>query len=229
MTETAVHTKHKPYGPYEKYFKRPLDVACALAALIVLSPLLLILTVTGAIAMKGNPFFVQERPGRIDQKTGKEQIFPLIKFRTMSNARGIDGSLLPDKDRLNRYGKILRSTSCDELPELINILLGQLAVVGPRPLLVKYLPYYSDEQRHRHDVRPGLTGYSQIHGRNAVDWDERLQMDVEYTRHITFRGDVKIVVVTALKVLKREGISQDGQATMAGFTEYCEAKSVRTP
>ena len=211
---------------YAKFVKRPLDFLLSLTALIVLSPLLLVLTIVGAIAMKGNPFFVQKRPGRISKKTGQEKIFSLIKFRTMSNAKDADGNLLPDKDRLNRYGRFLRSTSLDELPELVNIVKGNMSIVGPRPLLVKYLPYYSEEQRHRHDVRPGLTGYAQVHGRNSVDWNEKLHMDVEYSLNITFRSDAKIVLDTVMKVLKREGISQDGQATMEDFAEYCKAKSI---
>ena len=215
---------HKPYGPYERFVKRPLDFTLALIALIVLSPLLLILTVVGAIAMKGNPFFVQQRPGRIDKKTGEEKIFPLLKFRTMSNAKDENGDPLPDAKRLNKYGRLLRMTSCDELPSLVNILCGHLAIVGPRPLLVKYLPYYTNEQHHRHDIRPGLTGYAQVHGRNALSWDEKFQLDLEYKSHITFIGDTNIIISTFQKVLKREGISQEGQATMEDFTEYCKAQ-----
>ena len=212
---------------YAKYVKRPLDFVLSLTALIILSPLLLILTIVGAIAMKGNPFFVQKRPGRISKKTGQEKIFSLIKFRTMSNAKDKDGNLLPDKDRLNRYGRFLRSTSLDELPELVNIVKGDMAIVGPRPLLVKYLPYYSEEQRHRHDVRPGLTGYAQVNGRNSVDWNEKLHMDVEYARSITFRLDAKIILKTVMKVLRREGISQEGQATMEDFADYCKAQTAK--
>ena len=209
---------------YVKYIKRPLDFVLSLTALLVLFPLLLILTIVGAIAMKGNPFFVQKRPGRISKKTGQEKIFSLIKFRTMSNAKDKDGKLLPDKDRLNGYGKFLRSTSLDELPELVNIVKGDMAIVGPRPLLIKYIPYYSEYHRQRHSVRPGLTGYAQIHGRNSVDWYQKLNMDVEYTKRISFIGDTKIIFETAMKVLKREGISQEGQATMEDFTEYCKAQ-----
>ena len=208
---------HKPYGPYERWVKRPLDFTLALMALIVLSPLLLILTVTGAIAMKGNPFFVQKRPGRISKKTGQERIFNLIKFRTMSNAKDKDGNLLPDEKRLNKYGKILRSTSLDELPELVNIIKGDMAIVGPRPLLVRYLSRYSEEQRHRHDVKPGLTGYSQVHGRNGLGWDEKFQMDVDYTKKITFAGDLRIVFLTVIKVIKHEGISSGTSETMEEF------------
>ena len=202
---------------YAKYVKRPLDFLLSLTALTVLSPLLLVLTVVGAIAMKGNPFFVQKRPGRISKKTGQEKIFSLIKFRTMSNAKDADGNLLPDKDRLNRYGRFLRSTSLDELPELVNIVKGDMAIVGPRPLLVQYIPRYSEEQRHRHDVRPGLTGYAQVHGRNGISWEEKFRLDVEYTKNVTFAGDVKIIFTTVAKVLKREGISSETSDTMEEF------------
>ena len=202
---------------YAKYVKRPLDFVLSLTALIILSPLLLILTIVGAIAMKGNPFFVQKRPGRISKKTGQEKIFSLIKFRTMSNAKDNDGNLLPDKDRLNRYGRFLRSTSLDELPELVNIVKGDMAIVGPRPLLVQYIPRYSEEQRHRHDVRPGLTGYAQVHGRNGISWEEKFRLDVEYTKNVTFAGDVKIIFMTVVKVLKHEGISSEASDTMEEF------------
>ena len=202
---------------YAKYVKRPLDFLLSLTALTVLSPLLLVLTVVGAIAMKGNPFFVQKRPGRISKKTGQEKIFSLIKFRTMSNAKDKDGNLLPDKDRLNRYGRFLRSTSLDELPELVNIVKGDMAIVGPRPLLVQYIPRYSKEQRHRHDVRPGLTGYAQVHGRNGISWEEKFRLDVEYTKNVTFAGDVKIIFTTVAKVLRREGISSETSDTMEEF------------
>ena len=202
---------------YAKCFKRVLDFTLSLIALIVLFPILLILTVIGAIAMKGNPFFTQIRPGKIDKKTGEEKIFKLIKFRTMSNAKDKDGNLLPDAVRLNRYGKFLRSTSLDELPELLNILVGDMSIVGPRPLLVKYLPLYSEEQRHRHDVRPGLTGYAQVHGRNAITWEAKFEMDVAYVRKITFMGDVKIILGTVGAVLKRDGITSETSVTMEEF------------
>ncbi len=194
-----------------------LDCLLSLIALVVLFPILLILTVIGASAMKGNPFFTQLRPGKISQKTGEEKIFKLIKFRTMSNAKDKDGNLLPDDVRLNKYGKFLRSTSLDELPELLNILKGDMAIVGPRPLLVKYLPLYNEEQRHRHDVRPGLTGYAQVHGRNAITWEAKFEMDVAYARKITFVGDVKIIFGTVGAVLKRDGISSETSVTMEEF------------
>ena len=175
---------------YAKYFKRIIDFLLSLIALIVLSPLLIILTILGAAFMRGNPFFCQERPGK------NEKIFKLIKFRTMDNRKDSDGKLLPDEVRLNKYGKFLRSTSLDELPELLNILKGDMAIVGPRPLLVRYLYRYNDEQRHRHDVRPGLTGYAQAHGRNALSWEDKFAMDVWYTKNVTFVGAIKILIDT---------------------------------
>lgn len=202
---------------YAKFFKRFIDFWLSLIALIVLSPLLLILTITGAIAMKGNPFFVQKRPGMIDKKTGQERIFSLIKFRTMSNKRGKDHELVPDEQRLNAYGRWLRSTSLDELPELVNILTGSCAVCGPRPLLTAYLSRYSDFQRRRHEVRPGLTGYAQAHGRNALTWEEKFEMDVWYVDHISFKTDVKIILDTIKAVLTHEGISSETSATMEEF------------
>jgi len=202
---------------YAKYFKRVIDFVLSLIALIVLSPILLILIIVGAIAMGGNPFFTQLRPGKIDKKTGKEKIFKLVKFRTMSNKKDKDGNLLPDEVRLNKYGRILRSTSLDELPELWNILKGDMSIVGPRPLLVKYLERYNEEQHHRHDVRPGLTGYAQAHGRNSVSWEDKFAMDVWYAKNVTFIADVKIIYDTVKTVLKREGISSETTATMEEF------------
>ena len=201
---------------YARFFKRFFDFVLSFGALLVLSPILIILAVIGAIAMKGNPFFCQQRPGR-KGKDGKEKIFKLIKFRTMSNAKDKDGNLLPDEIRLNKYGKFLRSTSLDELPELINIALGQLSIVGPRPLLVKYLPRYTEEQRRRHDVRPGLTGLAQVNGRNAISWEEKFELDIEYVDNITFLGDIKIILATVGAVLKRDGISSETSATMEEF------------
>ena len=202
---------------YAKFFKRVIDFALSLMALLVLSPILLVLMIVGAIAMGGNPFFTQLRPGKIDKKTGKEKIFKLVKFRTMSNKKDKDGNLLPDDVRLNKYGRVLRSTSLDELPELWNILKGDMSIVGPRPLLVKYLPRYNEEQRHRHDIRPGLTGYAQAHGRNAVSWEDKFAMDVWYTRNVSFKVDVKIIWDTVMTVLKRDGISSDTSTTMEEF------------
>ena len=201
---------------YAKFFKRLIDFMLSLMALIALSAFLLFLTLIGAIAMKGNPFFVQPRPGK-KNKDGKEKIFNLIKFRTMSNAKDKEGNLLPDDVRLNQYGKFLRSTSLDELPELINILKGDMSIVGPRPLLVRYIPRYTEEQRRRHDVRPGLTGYAQINGRNAISWEDRFAYDVEYVDNISFIGDIKIILGTVKAVFKRSGITSETSATMEEF------------
>lgn len=204
---------------YRPFFKRFWDIVLSGVSLLVLSPLLLVLMIVGTIVMSGNPFFIQKRPGK-KKRDGNERIFNLIKFRTMTNKKDANGALLPDDQRLSRYGKFLRSTSLDELPELINIFLGDMSIVGPRPLLVKYLPYYSEQQRHRHDVRPGLTGYAQAHGRNGLSWDQKFELDLIYVRKITFFWDLKIIIDTALSVLRRDGISQEGQATMEDFTEY---------
>ena len=195
--------KHKPYGPYEKYFKRPLDLLCGLLAVAVFWWLYLILIILGAIFMGGNPFFTQERPGK------DEKIFKLIKFRSMDNRKDQNGNLLPDEVRLNRYGRFIRKTSLDELPEAFNIIKGDMSVIGPRPLLVNYLPYYSEEERVRHCVRPGLSGLAQVNGRNAISWEEKFAYDVSYVNHITFLLDVSIFCKTILLVLKREGIAND--------------------
>ncbi len=217
---------------YRPFFKRFYDIVLSLVATIILSPLLLILTVVGAIAMKGNPFFVQKRPGKrkkLGKKEcrqrgvaygtyGEEKIIKLLKFRTMTNEKDADGNLLPDEKRLNAYGKFLRASSCDELPSILNILFGGISIVGPRPLLVRYLPLYSEEQRHRHDVRPGLTGLAQVNGRNAISWQDKFRYDLEYVRKITLWRDLAIIFKTVGKVFKRSGISQQGQATMEFFT-----------
>ena len=192
---------------YAKCFKRVIDFTLSLIALVILFPVLLILTVIGAIAMKGNPFFTQARPGKISKKTGEEKVFKLVKFRTMSNAKDKEGNLLPDDVRLNKYGRFLRSTSLDELPELWNILKGDMAIVGPRPLLVEYLPYYTEEERHRHDVRPGLTGWAQINGRNNIgSWEDRFRFDLEYIHKCSLFFDIKILFLTVAKVFKRSDI-----------------------
>ena len=196
---------------YAKCLKRLFDFLLALLAILILSPILLLLTLIGAVAMGGNPFFTQLRPGK------NERIFRLVKFRTMTNRRNAEGELLPDSERLNGYGRFLRRTSLDELPELFNILVGHMALVGPRPLLVKYLPLYSEEQRHRHDVRPGLTGYAQVHGRNALTWEERFALDLHYVRHVTLWGDIKILFGTVGAVLKGRGVSSATSATMEEF------------
>ena len=202
---------------YRPFFKRFYDIVLSGLAIIVLSPILLILTILGAIKMKGNPFFTQMRPGKINKRTGEEKIFKLIKFRTMTCEKDENGNLLPDEKRLTKYGKILRSTSLDELPELFNIFIGDMSIVGPRPLLVQYLPLYSEEQKHRHDVRPGLTGYAQVNGRNAISWEERFEFDVEYTKKTSLWLDIGIIFKTVLAVFKREGISSETSATMEEF------------
>lgn len=186
-----------------KYIKRILDIISSLLAIIILSPLLCMLAVIGAFEMKGNPFFTQERPGK------DEKIFKLVKFRTMTNAKDKDGNLLPDADRLTRYGKFLRNTSLDELPELFNILKGDMSVIGPRPLLVQYLPYYNEEERHRHDVRPGLTGWAQVNGRNNITWEEKFAWDVKYVNEMNLILDIKILFQTVFNVLKRDDVVVD--------------------
>ena len=193
---------------YSKFLKRAFDFLLSLIALAILSPFLIIFMIVGAIAMKGNPFYIQKRPGKIDKKTGKEKIIKLFKFRSMTNERDAEGNLLPSKDRLNKYGRIIRALSIDELPSLLNILIGDLSIVGPRPLAVKYLDYYTPEERRRHLVRPGLTGLAQCMGRNNLSWEEKFAYDLQYIDNVTFVMDVKIVCRTFVKVLKREGIGQ---------------------
>ena len=206
---------------YAKFFKRAIDLVLSFLALIILSPLLLILTIVGAIVMKGDSFFVQKRPGMIDKKTGKERIFSLIKFRTMTNEKDGDGNLLPDEKRLVSYGKFLRSTSLDELPSLINIFIGQLSIVGPRPQLVRDMVFMSAEQRRRHNVRPGLTGLAQINGRNNITWERKLEYDLRYIdKDITFIGDVKIILKTIVKVFKRSDIVREGTASDIDFGDW---------
>lgn len=209
-----METKHQPYGPYEKYFKRPIDFCCGLAAVIVFSWLYLILIILGAVFMRGNPFFTQERPG----KDGK--IFRMIKFRSMDNGKDKCGNLLPDTARLNQYGRFIRKTSLDELPEAFNIIKGDMSVVGPRPLAVQYLPYYSEQERHRHDVRPGLSGLAQVNGRNSVNWEEKFAYDIAYVNKITFWGDIKIILLSVKTALKRESIGTRGVDTPMDFDEY---------
>lgn len=197
---------------YSRYIKRILDFVVSLCAIIVLLPLIGILTLLGAVQMKGSPFFIQERPG------WHEKRFKLIKFRTMTNEKDSNGELMPDEIRLNKYGRFLRSTSLDELPELFNILIGQLSIIGPRPLLVNYLPYYTEREHHRHDVRPGLTGYAQVHGRNYVTWEDKFNMDLWYVNHISLFTDLKILIDTIRVVLKRENIETASQIVHDGVT-----------
>lgn len=194
--------QHKPYGPYERFIKRPLDCLLSSLALIILSPIMLITAILVRTKLGSPILFTQERPGL------HEKIVKIYKFRTMTDKRDADGNLLPDAERLTKFGKILRSTSLDELPELFNIAKGDMAIVGPRPLLTQYLPYYRSEERERHAIRPGLTGYAQVHGRNFVMWDERCALDVQYAKKITFIGDVKIILQTVIKVLKRSDIAE---------------------
>lgn len=209
---------------YAKFFKRFIDFVLSVTALIVLSPILLIFTVVGAIAMKGNPFFLQPRPGK-KGKDGKEKIFRLIKFRTMSNAKDKDGNLLPDDQRLGKYGSWLRSTSLDELPSLANMALGQLSIVGPRPQLVRDMTFMTAEQRRRHDVRPGLTGLAQVNGRNNITWEQKFEYDLQYIDSgITFSGDVKIISQTVGKVLKRSDTVREGTASDIDFGDWLIAE-----
>lgn len=196
---------------YARFFKRLIGFCLSLIAIVLLSPVLVVLTIVGAIKMKGNPFFTQDRPGY------HEKIFKLIKFRSMTNEKDKNGELLPDEARLIPYGRFLRSTSLDELPELFNILIGQMAIIGPRPLLVRYLPRYTPEQHRRHEVRPGLTGYAQAHGRNAITWEEKFKLDVWYVDHVSFKLDVSIFFDTIKAVLRHEGISGEGTETMTEF------------
>lgn len=199
-------------GFYRKYIKRPMDFILALIALIVLFPVLIIIAILVKINLGSPVIFKQQRPGL------NEKIFTLYKFRTMADIRDKNGKLLPDNQRLTRFGKFLRSTSLDELPELYNILKGDMSFVGPRPLLVEYLPLYNQLQRRRHEVRPGLTGLAQVNGRNAISWDQKFELDVEYVDNVSFIGDLKIIILTFKKVLTREGISSENSVTMEPFT-----------
>lgn len=202
---------HKPYGPYEKYLKRPLDFICVLLAMIVLSPLITVTAVLVAIKLGRPVLFTQERPGR-DAK-----VFKIYKFRTMTEQRDADGNLLPDEVRLTSFGKQLRATSLDEIPELFNILKGDMSIVGPRPLLTRYLSRYNEHQARRHEVRPGITGLAQINGRNSISWKEKFDWDIKYVDSITFMGDLKIVFETIIKVVKREGITSGTSVTMEEY------------
>ena len=200
---------------YKHFFKRVLDFSISLIVLIVISPLLLAVTIWLHYANKGaGAFFTQERPGK------GARIFKVIKFKTMTDERDAEGNLLPDAQRLTKVGKIVRSLSIDELPQLINVLKGDMSLIGPRPLLVKYLPLYSEEQMRRHEVRPGISGWAQCHGRNAISFTERFKLDVWYVDHCTLMTDLKVIWITVMAVLKREGISEEGQATMETFNGH---------
>ena len=205
---------------YAKYIKRLLDFILSLCAIIVLSPLLLVLTILGAIMMKGNPFFVQPRPGKKDRKTGMETIYKMIKFRSMTKAKDKEGKPLPDDKRLTRYGEFIRKTSLDELPEFFQVFTGKMSLVGPRPQLVRDMVFMTDEQRKRHNVRPGITGLAQINGRNAIEWEDKLIYDVKYVDNMSFLQDLKIVLITVIKVFKTESISYEGMATAEDFGDY---------
>ena len=205
--------KHKPYGIYERFFKRFLDIFCSLMALIFLGWLLLIVAILVRVKLGSPVLFKQERPGK------NEKIFKLYKFRTMTNEKDENGNLLPDNVRLTKFGRFLRKTSLDELPEIINILKGDMSIIGPRPLLVSYLPYYDDNEKRRHDVRPGLTGWAQVNGRNCVNWDNRLAYDIEYVDKITFAIDVKILFKTAFKFLKKQDIAVDTNTVEPNFAK----------
>jgi len=197
---------------YRNYIKRVLGFCIALVAIICLSPLLLVVTIWLHFANKGaGAFFVQERPG----KDGK--IFKIIKFKTMTDDRDVNGNLLPDEDRMTRVGSLVRSTSIDELPQLFNVLKGDMALIGPRPLLIKYLPLYSEEQMRRHEVRPGITGWAQCHGRNSLSWTEKFNLDVWYVDHCSMATDIEVIYLTIKNVIKREGITQEGHVTMESF------------
>lgn len=215
---------HKPYGPYEKYIKRPLDCFLAVCALIVLLPVLLITAIRVRVKLGSPVLFTQERAGMIDPSTGREKIFKLYKFRTMTDERDENGELLPDEVRLTSFGKALRSTSIDELPELFNIIKGDMAIVGPRPLLVKYLERYTPAQRRRQEVRSGLTGLAMSTVRNSAGWDKKFELDVEYVDKVSFLMDLKIILWTVCIVLKREGINEPGTITNSEFMGILEEK-----
>jgi lipopolysaccharide/colanic/teichoic acid biosynthesis glycosyltransferase len=199
---------------YAKYIKRPLDFVLALCAFVILLPIMIILAIIGAIIMKGNPFYVQPRPGK------NERIFRLIKFRTMTCEKDENGNLLPDEKRLTKYGKFLRSTSLDELPELINIIKGDMSIVGPRPQLVRDMVFMNSEQRARHTVRPGLTGLAQVNGRNNITWEQKFEYDLQYIERITFLRDIKIILKSVSTVLKRADIIRDGTASDIDFGDW---------
>lgn len=211
MSRMSKKSDHKPFGPYEKYIKRPQDFICALFAVIILSPLIIVTAILVRLKIGKPVFFIQSRPGK------NEKVFNLYKFRTMTNEKDNNGNLLPDEQRLISFGRLLRKTSLDEIPELFNIIKGDMSVVGPRPLLVQYLSRYNERQARRHEVRPGITGYAQVNGRNAISWGKKFDLDIEYVDHITFSNDWKIVFDTVRIVLTQEGISSDTSETMEEF------------
>lgn len=213
-------------GPYELFFKRLIDIVVSVNVFIFFGWLYIIVGFMVRIKLGSPVIFKQERPGKIDTKTGKERIFCLYKFRTMTDEKDDSGNLLPDEERLTSFGAWLRSTSLDEIPELFNILKGDMSLIGPRPLLVRYLDRYNEEQHHRHDVRPGLTGYAQAHGRNSISWEEKFSMDVWYTKNVTFVNDVKIIMGTIKTVLKHEGINSGTSATVEEFMGTSEGAEV---
>lgn len=196
---------------YKNYIKRILDILVALMGLLILSPIFILVTIALYFANQGKPFFFQARPGK------NERIFKIIKFKSMNDKKDADGNLLPDAERLTKVGSFVRKTSLDEIPQLINVLKGDMSLIGPRPLLVQYLPLYNEEQKRRHDVRPGITGWAQVNGRNAISWQQKFQYDVYYVNHISLKLDLKILLMTVKKVFNKEGISQQGQATTIYF------------
>lgn len=200
--------------------KRMLDIVLSLTAIIILSPVYIVLIILGAVKMKGNPFFVQPRPGKKNKKTGEETIYKMIKFRSMTQEKDKTGKLLPDEKRLTKYGQFIRKTSIDELPEFFQVLTGKMSLVGPRPQLVRDMVFMTDEQRRRHDVRPGITGLAQISGRNCIEWEDKLAYDVQYVDNMSFMQDLRIVLITIVKVFKTESISYEGMATAEDFGDY---------
>ncbi len=213
-----VQTKHKPYGLYERFFKRALDIFCSLMAILVFWWLYVIVAILVRVKLGSPVLFTQDRPGK------NEKVFKLYKFRTMTDARDENGNLLPDNVRLTKFGKLLRSTSLDELPEVFNILKGDMSIIGPRPLLVSYLPWYSDREKLRHSVRPGLSGLAQVNGRNFLDWDSRLELDVQYVEKVSFLGDVKIILKTVSKFVKKQDIAVDTNQVEPNFAEERKQK-----
>ena len=216
--ESMVQTKHKPYGLYERFFKRALDIFCSLMAILVFWWLYVIVAILVRVKLGSPVLFTQDRPGK------NEKVFKLYKFRTMTDARDENGNLLPDNVRLTKFGKLLRSTSLDELPEVFNILKGDMSIIGPRPLLVSYLPWYSDREKLRHSVRPGLSGLAQVNGRNFLDWDSRLELDVQYVEKVSFLGDVKIILKTVSKFVKKQDIAVDTNQVEPNFAEERKQK-----